>query len=87
MNIKMNPLADIVLQLGILLIVAAMLIQDGAPESEGDRRYAEWKAHEMNMIEREAQRERFFERWSKALQNAECEITVIEAIKDLEPRV
>jgi len=87
MKIKINPLADIVLHIGILMIVASMLIHDGTAESEGDRRYAEWKIHEQNMIEREAQRERFFERWSKALQSSECEVTVIEAIKDLEPRV
>ena len=87
MNIKMNPLADIVLHIGILMVVASMLIHDGTAESEGDRRYAEWKIHEKNMMERETQRERFFERWSKALQSAECEVTVIEAIKDLEPRL
>ena len=86
MNIKMNPLADIVLHVGILMVVAFMLIHDGTAENEGDRRYAEWKIHEQNMMDREAQRERFFHRWSQALQSAECEATVIEVIKGLEPR-
>ena len=86
MNIKMNPLADIVLHVGILILVASMLIHENTEESEGDRRYAEWKIHEQNMMEREAQRERFFHRWSQALQSAECEATVIEAIKDMGPR-
>ena len=87
MNIKMNPLADIVLHIGILMVVASMLIHDGVADDVSAKRYAEWKAHEQNMIDREAQRERFFERWSQALQSSECEATVIEAIKDMEPRL
>lgn len=48
--------------------------------------YEKWVKHQKDMIRREEQRERFFQRWGQALQNPECEATVIEAIKDVEPR-
>ena len=86
MNIKMSPFTDLLLHAVILVAVAFMLIHDGVAGGVSAERHAEWKSHEENMMEREAQRERFFERWSKALQSAECEATVIEVIKDLGPR-
>jgi len=86
MNIKMHPLADIVLHIGILLIVASMLIHDGFAGGVSAKRHAEWKSHEKAMTAMEAHREMFFEKWSTALQSAECEATVIEAIKGTERR-
>ena len=83
---KINFYIDVIVQAAILLMVAGMLIQSSGSQSDAERRYAEWKKHEQNMIEREAQRGRFFFRWSQALQNAECEATVIEAIKEAGPR-
>jgi len=49
---------------------------------EEDKFYKDWIAHQKDMIAREERREIFFERWGKALENAECEATVIEAIKE-----
>ena len=83
---KINFYTDVVLHSAILVAVAAVLIQSDGSKSDAELRYGEWKQHEQNMIEREAQRERFFHRWSEALENAECEATVIEAIKEVEPR-
>ena len=49
--------------------------------AEEDKFYKDWVAHQKDMIAREERREIFFEKWGKALQNSECESTVIEAIK------
>ena len=83
---KINFYTDVVLHSAILVAVAVVLIQSNDSQSDAELRHMEWKKHEQNMIEREEQRERFFFRWSQALQNAECEATVIEAIKEAGPR-
>ena len=83
---KLNFYTDVVLHAAILLLVAGMMIQSNDSQSDAELRHTEWKKHEQAMIEREAQREQFFFRWGKALQNAECEATVIEAIKEVGSR-
>ena len=83
---KIHWLTDIILHAVILIAVGYILIHDGVADDTAALRHAEWQAHEQAMMAREAQREVFFEKWSKALQSAECEATVIEAIKGMERR-
>ena len=83
---KLSFYIDVLVQAAILLMVAGIIVQGKDAQSDAELRHAEWKKHEQAMIEREAQREQFFFRWGKALQNAECEAVVIEAIKEVEPR-
>ena len=80
-NLHMSPAMDMMLHAVILVAVAAMLVHGGSVDGDMEKRHLEWKTHEQAMMLREERREIFFARWGKALENAECEAAVIEAIK------
>ena len=80
-NLQMSPAMDMMLHAVILVAVAAMLVHGGSADDYREKMYLEWKDHQRDMVSREERREIFFARWGTALNNAECEATVVEAIK------